>query len=247
LDELPEQYQPLVAAFESKKRVVEQLLLKELLAEEYGDNSQSDKDKHGMDDLRANYLKQVMHAEEIDKSMPQVTEEEAREFYAQNISRMRAPAQMKIGLIRIRQGMEGEKSEQAKARADEALSALRSGADFSETAKLYSDDAGATPEQWLLDDEAEHYFGKGLKDVPTNSFSGVLEAYGHYFIVKVSERQAESEIPFEEMQGHLTTYLSQKRHADMEQDYRTKLMEKANLVIYEKTLRSIVKKIEEDA
>jgi len=83
--------------------------------------------------------------------------------------------------------------------------------------------------------------------VSTNSFSGVLEAYGHYFIVKVSERQAESEIPFEEVQSHLTTYLSQKRHADMEQDYRKKLMEKANLVIYEKTLRSIVKKIEEDA
>jgi hypothetical protein len=113
-NELPDEYQVAFADYENRRKLVEQLLVKELLAEEQGDKTQNAAERHYFEDMKAEYFKQVLHNEGIDEKLSPPTDEEAEEFYTENKSRFVVPAQVKMSFIRVRQGLDSEKKEQAR-------------------------------------------------------------------------------------------------------------------------------------
>ena len=122
--------------YESRKKLVEQIIAKELLLEKSEDGASSDGSKtHDFEELKIQYLYQVMHQEEVDANLKEPTEEEIAKYYEENKELLTTPATVELSMIWIDQGTNGEKKEQALTKANEALASVRDGEDFAEVAK----------------------------------------------------------------------------------------------------------------
>lgn len=240
-NELPRDYQAAFADYESRQKLVEQLLVKELLAEEQGDKTQSEGERHYFNDMRAEYFKQVLHQEGIDEKLSPPTDEEAKEFYTENKSRFVVPAQVKISLIRVHQGLDGEKKEQARKRIDEAMEAIKNGAGFAEVAKQYSDVPMSQIDYWVHEHDLDAALAKKVFVLRQGETSGVLEIQGNFFIVRVNDREEAREQNFEEVKTAVKSYLLQRKHEEAEAILEKDLLDKANLTVYEKTLRKLLR------
>jgi parvulin-like peptidyl-prolyl isomerase len=240
-NELPAGYQAAFGDYESKRRLVEQLLVKELLAEEQDDKTKDAREQHYFEDMRAEYFKQVLHKEEIDGKLEEPADKEARDFYEQNKAHFVLPAQVKISFISISQGLNGEKKEQAQTRADEAMEALRDGADFAETAKRYSDTPVSRVDHWVHEDDLNAVLAENVFALGQGETSGVFEVRGIFFIVRVDEREEAREQGFDEVETAIKGYLLQTKHMEAEARFERELLDKAQLRVYQKTLRKLLK------
>lgn len=82
--ELPAEYQEKFSDYEKKKMLVEQMIIKELLLEESTNAADTKKDSHNLEELKIEYLSQMLHQEEVDDKIEEVTEEEIKAFYENN-------------------------------------------------------------------------------------------------------------------------------------------------------------------
>lgn len=244
-DELPIEYQTAFAGYEGKKRLVEQMIAKELLLEEYGDETQSAENKHKIDDIKKQYLSQILHKEEIDSKLGEISDTEAEEFYQKNEDNLIEPAKVKLSLIWIDEGANGEKSEQANARANKALKSIQGGADFSEVAKQYSEDAtastGGVIDDWLNEEYLPPDIAKIILSLKANEVSSVMQSQGGLYIVKIREKEEQRKQRFDEVKEAIKNHLLDEKHLEMEADLERELLEKSELTIYNKTLRALLK------
>lgn len=241
--ELSPYYQSQFATFEAKKQLVEQMIAQELLLEESSDDASSGED-HSMEELRVQYLWQIMHKEMVDAELPDPTDEEIEAFYNENPDMVTTPASVEINLIWIDQGENGEKKEQALTKANEALAAIKNGTDFAEVAKSYSEDTSATNggeisgklyKDHLAPQIAEAAFSLGVGEV-----SEVIDYYKGYYIIQVRNRYEAQVAPLDEVRDMIKSHLSELAHEEQTVAMETKMLEQAGFVIYEKTLRKLV-------
>lgn len=87
--ELPENYKETFSDYEKRKTLVDQLIAKELLLEESTDMADTKEDGHDLEELKIEYLSQLLHKEEVDQKLEDVAEEEITAFYEKNKSSLK--------------------------------------------------------------------------------------------------------------------------------------------------------------
>lgn len=243
--ELSTVYQAQFSTFEQKQQLVEQLIAKELLLEETGDSSSDEKEKHSYDELKIQYLGQILHQQEVDEKLSDPTEGEMKKFYDKNKKSFVSPGSVQISLIWIDQGQKGEKAEQARKKADEALSLLNSGTVFAEVAKKYSEDGSAASGgelDGILDqNHLPSQLGTAIFALQAGETSGIIDYNYGYYIIKVRERTEERQMTYEESVESIKAHLSEEKHSKLESEMEKVLLENANFTVYDRTLRKLLK------
>ena len=244
--ELSTETQAKFAGFEAKKSLIDQLIAKELLLEESGDDSADKEGSREIEDLKSQYISQILHKEEIDEKIGQISNDEAKKFYEEKKSLLVEPPKVKISLIRVEQGASDAEKTRARQRIDEALQKLKSGADFAAVAKEYSNDPTATTggeiNQWLYDDA---YFDPVLKKnifkLKADEISEVFAYEGGYYVIKLRQKEDKKQKTFEEVKEQLKEALLDEKHHQKEAGLEEELLKKSQLVIYDSSLKKLLK------
>lgn len=243
-NELPPELQAMYSTYENKKQLVEQLITKELLLEETGDGSSDQNEQHSLDELKINYLYQILHQEEVDGKLTEPTETEIRQFYDKYKKEMITPASVKISFIWIDQGLNKEKSEQALKKATEALSLLDSGTNFSEVAKNYSEDGtsetGGELDEWFYQGFLPPELEEEVFALTVGQTSGIIDGGDGLYIIKVREKIDQKQKTYEESVEEIKNHLKEEKHNQIENELEKTLLDNANFTIYNKTLRKIL-------
>jgi hypothetical protein len=248
--ELPPEYQDRFSAFEEKKSLVEQMIAKELLLEEYGDDAESEEDRHRIEHIKQEYLKQVLHQEKVDSQLSDATDEEAMRFYEENKHMMVEAPTVKISLIWINRGEGGSDYEKNRGMANEALAAIRNGADFGDIAKQYSQDAsagnGGTLPVWLHEGDMPNEISSAVFAAKKGEVTDIIETHARFYIVKVDDRTEQRLQSYEEIAGVIKNYLKDTKHLELEANIETDLLEQSQFTVYNRTLRSLLKENENE-
>jgi parvulin-like peptidyl-prolyl isomerase len=243
--ELPAMYQERFSTHEARRQLLEQFVAKELLLEETGDASENEVEQHSLEELKAQYLTQLLHQEEVEARITEPEETEILAFYEKNKKNFVIPARVRISLIWISEGENGENREQARQKAREALAALQSGTEFAEAAKLYSEDysAGAGGEimQWVVQSHLPRDLGKAIFALKAGETSGVITSQNALYIVKINERVEEEQMTYDDAKETIITYLKEEQHNKLQQEMETALFKEAGFIVYNRTLRKLLK------
>ncbi len=241
--ELSVTYQGEFSTYDSKKQLVESLIQKELLLEESGDSSTSGENQHDFEELKIQYLSQILHKEEVDQKITEATDEEIQQFYNKKKSSFIEPEKVKISLIWIMKPSGSE--EQARKRADEALAQIRGGMDFADAAKQYSEDAtaetGGNIEEWFYQEYMTSDMGKAVFALKTDEVSDVIDNNDGFYIIKIREREEEQQKTYEESKDLIKEYLNEEKHMKLESEMDETLLKDAGFIIYNKTLKKLLK------
>ncbi len=244
--ELSPSYQKTYSTYEKKKELVEQFIVKELLLEEVGDSSYDSKEQHSIEELKIQYFSQVMHQEEVDEKLEEISQDELEKYYKDNVDEFRIPARIKLSLIWIMETEDGT----GMSKAQEALALLRDGIDFATVAKQYSEDGssadGGEFDEWL-------YQGYLVSELDVEAFrlepeevSKIIEIDGGFYIVKVREKELARVMPLEEAKEDVEAHVKQIKHEELELEMESEILEMADLTIYNRTLRYLLNKKEEN-
>jgi parvulin-like peptidyl-prolyl isomerase len=243
--ELPAVYQEQFSNYEARRQLLEQFVAKELLLEETGDTSENAVEQHSLEELKAQYLTQLLHQEEVEARITEPTEEEIQLYYEKNKKNFVIPARVKISLIGISEGQNSENREQAQKKAREALAALQSGTEFAEAAKLYSEDysaeAGGEISQWMMQGHLQRDLDKAIFALKTGETSGIVTSQDALCIIKINGRVEEEQVSYDDAKETIVTYLKQEQHNKLQEEMETALFKEAGFTIYNRTLRKLLK------
>ena len=244
-NELSPSNQERFAGIEAKKRLVEQIIAQELLLEESIDKSTGSEEDHRMEELRIQYLSQILHNEEVDEKLSEPTDEEIQEYYNKNKKLFTTHAAVQLGLIWIDQGLNGERKQEARRKAEEALAALKNGTSFEDVAKTYSEDTSAQEggfiRNYLHEEQLPPALRKPALTLKAGAFSSIADYGNAYFIIKVHDRTEPQRQTLEEVSAAIHNYLTQLKHEQMEHEIQETLLKNSRFTIYNRTLRRLVK------
>ncbi|MEA5038578.1 MAG: peptidyl-prolyl cis-trans isomerase [Clostridiaceae bacterium] len=242
--ELSEVNQKSYASFDKKKQLVEQIISQELLLEESGDAA-SGENSHDMEELKIQYLSQMIHQEEVDDKLIDATDEEAQQYYDENLESMVSPATAQLNLIWISQGDNAEKKALAKSKAEEALAALKNGTEFSAVAGQYSEDTsaeiGGEIQGEFHEGDLDPSMSKAISSLAVGEYSEIVDFAGGYYIIQIRERAEKRQLAFEEVSENIKAHLQEQQHAQLEADMEQTLLERFGFTVYDKTLRQLMK------
>ena len=258
--ELSPAEQEMRRTYEARTQLVDRMIERLLLLEDSYDRMLNAKKKEEIEHVREDMLKQVLHREEVDQKL-EVSDEEVKKSYAENKAQFQTPARVKISIIVV-QGSEDESAgRKAKEKIEEAYEKLQSGFFkkgmlFEEVARQYSEDPstaqkGGQLDYWIgeTNDPMYELFNHTLHEKLVNLKKGEMtEPFSlehDYLIVKVREIQESRPLPFEEVKDHLKEDLKMKKHEKLTVDMYNKMIDQANLVIYDQVLESIAREPKE--
>lgn len=243
--ELSETNQKVYASFEMKQKLVEQIIAQELLLEESSDAANNGEDSHELEELKIQYLSQMLHQEEVDEKLVEPTHEEVRQYYDENIENMVSPSSVQLNLIWIYQGVNGEQKSNAMANAEEALAALKAGTDFATVAKQYSEDTSAEYGGQIFgefhEEDLDASIANAVFGLNAGEISKIVDISGGYYIFQVRERSEERLLTFEEVSENIKAHLREQQHMELEADMEQTLLDRYGFTIYDKTLRQMMK------
>jgi foldase protein PrsA len=136
--------------------------------------------------------------------------------------------------------MTGDKNETEKEevhrKMEELLTRARSGEDFAELAKEFSEDTGSKNNGGLYEDFGRGEMVKPFEDaafsVPVGEISDIIETTYGYHILKVIERKKETR-PLDDVRSEIEDRLKQTKRADVFKEHMDQLKEEAALKILE--------------
>lgn len=244
--ELSPETQAQFASFEARKSLIDQLISKELLLEESGDDSASSENNEEIEELKSQYISQMLHKEEIDEKIGEVSDEEIKAFYEKNKSLLIDPPKAQISLIRVEQGGSDAEKTRARQRIDEALQKIKSGTDFAAVAKEYSSDpsasAGGELSGWIFDDAyLASVLKKNIFNLKQDEVGNVFEFEGGYYVVKLRLKEDKKQKALDEVKEQLKEALMDEKHHKMEAGLEDELLKKSKLVIYNSSLKKMLK------
>jgi peptidyl-prolyl cis-trans isomerase D len=154
----------------------------------------------------------LIDAEEI-KSKIQVTQADLERAYNDNFDQYTTQEQIRASHVLIK--TEGKDEATAKATAEDVLKQAKSGTDFAELAKKYSEDEGTKVNGGDLD-----YFGRGRMVPEFDNAAFAMEAgqisdlvktqYG-FHVIKVTEKKGGTTRPLDEVKPQLTEQISREK------------------------------------
>lgn len=243
--ELSPEIQARFTDFEAKKSLIDELITKELLLEESGDDSADKEGNEEVEELKNQYIQQILHKEEIDEKIGEITDEEANKFYEEKKGFLVDPPKAQISLIRVEQGTSDAERTRARQRIDEALQMLNGGTDFAVVAKEYSNDptapAGGELSEWLYQEHLDPVLEENIFKLKPDEISDVFEYQGGYYVVKMRQKEEQRQKTFEETKEQLKEALLDEKHHKMEAELEDELFKKSQLVIYDSSLKRMLK------
>lgn len=164
-----------------------------------------------------------------------VDESEVRDFYGTNIERFKKPEQVQASHILIpHEEADGEPEKAAKrSKIDSLLAEIRGGADFAQLASEHSScpskarggDLGFFGSGQMVKEFEETAFGLDIGQV-----SGIVETQFGYHIIKLTDRQAASTVPFEDAKADILAYMDGQKKQQVVGAYLDSLRTAASIV-----------------
>ena len=257
--ELPYADRERLRTYEERVKFVDRMIDRLLLLEDSYDRMLNARKKEEIEHVREDVLKQVLHREEVDQ-MLNVNEEDARQVYEENKELFKTPARVKISIIVVRGGEDDNSNRKAKEKIDEVYDKLRPGffrkkMSFEEAARQYSEDPataqnGGEVDAWIsetnnpLYELFNHSFHENFIALKPGEITEPFTIGNEYIIVKVRERQEPQQQSFEAIKEHLMEDLRLQKHEELTVKMYTEMIDRANLVIYDPVLESMINKQE---
>lgn len=155
----------------------------------------------------------------------EVSDEQVREYYDGSIDQYRTDEERRVAHILIENG-----TDNAKAKAEEALAELNSGADFADVAAKYSDDTFSAEQggdlDWITKGSMDEDFDNAafaLENV--GDVSGIVETSFGFHIIKLLDLRAGEVTPFEQVAGEIRQKLKSQQVDDKYFELQQKLAE----------------------
>ena len=251
--ELPPSVQAQFAGPQGMKDLADRLIERLLVVEDTYDQLLQVKNKELIDETRLSVLKQMMEQQEVDDKI-EVTDKEIRQYYDQNQELMTPPPEARIRYIRIGLGQTEDEQKAARARADEAYKKLvpglfQQGADFAAVAKEYSEDpetaanGGELPfpvgeTNNPLEPPELHEIHTVVLGLDVNQISPPFEVGDSQYIVQPIERTQPKTLSFDEAKPYIKEFLTNQKHDDTLRQLQDRLVQQANLVVYDSALQA---------
>jgi peptidyl-prolyl cis-trans isomerase C len=167
---------------------------------------------------------------------PAATDEEVRDFYAKNPDRFQREESVRASHILITADEKADDALKRKARAEiEAiLKRAKKGEDFAALAKAHSQDGSAAQGGDL------NYFSRGQMAPPfeqaafglqPGQFSDVVTTQYGYHIIKVTDRQAASVVPLEQVSERVKQFLTEQHKQERADAFIDGLKQKSRIEV----------------
>lgn len=152
----------------------------------------------------------------------EIADDEVRAFYDSRIDQYRTEEERRLSHILVEHS-----TDNAAAKAEQALAELENGADFAEVAKTYSDDTFSAEvggdlewvERGMMD---EDFDAAAFELAQVGDTSGIVETTFGYHIIKLTDLRPGSVTPFseveEEVRGQLVEQQLEDRYFELQQD-----------------------------
>ena len=165
----------------------------------------------------------------------QVTDEDLRRRYQENIDSYRTPERVHVRHILIKTtGVPKDQVPKLRAKAEDLLKQLKNGADFTTLAKKNSDDPGSAQKGgdlgWIVRGQTVPDFEKAAFSLKPNELSGVITTEYGFHVIQVLEHQEPRVQSFEDVKPQLL--------ADAKKELGAQNMEKAVTAARDETARN---------
>lgn len=180
-----------------------------------------------------------------------ITDADAKKFYEDpaNISSFEQPEMVRASHILLmtqdpetHEQLPADKKTAKHKQMEDILKQAKSGTDFAELAKKYSEDPGSK------DKGGEYTFPRGQMvkqfedtafSMKTNEISDIIETQFGYHIIKLSEKMPAKKVDLEKVKDGIKDHLLQLAMHDKLPDYTKKLVKDANIEILDEKLKGL--------
>lgn len=167
-----------------------------------------------------------------------ITDADLRDYYDQHRDQYRSPEQVKVSHILIKTplpGPDGKVDEkgvaEAQQRAEDLLKQVKSGANFEELAKKYSEDSGSAKNGgslgWVGRGQTVPEFEKVAFSLPKGQISGVVKSSYGFHIIRVDDKHDAELKPLDEVKSEIEPILKRQRAQQIAQDEAQKILNQA--------------------
>ena len=149
----------------------------------------------------------------------QISDAQLQREYSENIDSYRQPERVQVRHILIKtQGKPKEEGPKLKAKAEDLLKQLHTGANFADLAKKNSEDPGSAEKGgelgWIVRGQTVPNFEKAAFSLKPGELSGVIETEYGYHILQVENKQAAHTQSFEQAKPQLLAEAQKQVAAD---------------------------------
>lgn len=148
-------------------------------------------------------------------------ENELKEYYGQHLSEFRVEDRVKVAHILFKtEGRNPDEIQTLEKTAQDVLAKIKSGADFGELAKKYSEDGSAAQGGeigWIVRGQTVKEFEDAAFGMKPGEVSDLIKTSYGLHIVKVFEKQEAHLQTFEEVKGQIREQLAKQKFADAQQ------------------------------
>ena len=212
-------YKKLLDEFGSKEKVEKELnkqhLSIDIITKLYNRNSA----------LGHLYAKKIEHT---------ISDKELKEYYEKNMYKFKEPEKIRISLIHVRNDpTDPQGKSKAKEKAEEALKKLKDGEAFADVASKYSNDMSRIKGGdmgFLHRGRLNEAVDKEAFSLKAGETSGIIEKDIGFFIVKVTEKKKQNQLPFKKIKRSLRKDLKKKYEDKKRDDLLLKLRAKAKII-----------------
>ncbi|MFY9821580.1 MAG: peptidylprolyl isomerase [Thermoanaerobaculia bacterium] len=167
-----------------------------------------------------------------------VPDQAIRDFYEKNKDQIRLPDRMHLRhiLVAVKAQASAAEKEKARAKAEDLRKQLTNGADFAKLAAANSDDPGSKVRGgdlgWIASGQTPPTLEKAADALKANEISPVVESPFGYHVIQLLERQAATQVPYEQAKDRIAMIVRQKLAQDSMQAKIKELRAKAKVEVY---------------
>ncbi|MHB8301461.1 MAG: peptidylprolyl isomerase [Acidobacteriaceae bacterium] len=160
---------------------------------------------------------------------PQVTGADIQRYFNEHQQQFQVPEEVRVRhiLIKVPAKADAKTVAAAQAKAQDILTQLQHGANFSELAKKYSDDPGSKEQGgelgFIQHGATVPEFDKAAFSLQPGQLSGLIHTQFGFHILQVEEKQPAHEKPVDEVHDLILANLMQQKQTQVAQDYAAKL------------------------
>jgi peptidyl-prolyl cis-trans isomerase C len=162
---------------------------------------------------------------------------DVNDFYTQNPDKFQQGERVRAShvLIRAEENADAKTKEEARAKAADVLKQARSGKDFAELAKHYSQDPGSAAQGGDLG-----YFGQGQMVGPfeqaafalkPGELSDIVETPFGFHVIKVADRQPSRTVPLDDVKPQIEQFLQNQQRQEKTEAFINSLKSKGKVEV----------------
>lgn len=169
-------------------------------------------------------------------NLGEATDAQVREFYDKNPDKFKQPEAVRAShiLIKVEPNAPDAVKQKARAKAEGLAKQAKGGVDFAKLARENSDDGSAAQGgdlNFMVEGQTVAPFNKALFSLPPNQVSDVVETEFGYHVIKVTEKRAASQVPFEQVSAKIRAFLTEQRKQERAKAFIDDLKKKARIEV----------------